>query len=384
MNILLFDMDGVLLESLGYHRALQETVRLAAEALGLRDMTLSMEDIAAFESVQMTSEWDSAATSAALLLAEAWRVDPARRLPEDRLEPAAPLAGARRPDFKEFALMLGGAELSGLTPLQRSRHLLLARETFPAAQQAHLESLLERARTTRSVLFRAFQELVLGSAGYLVAYGGSDGIRAQFDTPSYLLLHDRRLLEPGLRRELLDWLAQPGRAAAVMTSRPNLPPGGVFGTPEAELGLQLAAQGTALASWSVSGWGTLCWLGAQFACDPQEFLKPDPVHALAALQLALGAGPEQAAERAYRLSRLGEAHGSWHRLDGGRMSVFEDTRGGLLSVQAAGRLLAEAGIRVETNLIGIATSEIKVRALQTCGAWVYPDLAQALRSGVLR
>ena len=49
MKILLFDMDGVLLESRGYHLALQETVRIMAIALGFEDRTLSADDIATFE-----------------------------------------------------------------------------------------------------------------------------------------------------------------------------------------------------------------------------------------------------------------------------------------------------------------------------------------------
>ena len=40
MKIFLFDMDGVLLESHGYHLALQETVRRMARALGVGEVTL--------------------------------------------------------------------------------------------------------------------------------------------------------------------------------------------------------------------------------------------------------------------------------------------------------------------------------------------------------
>ena len=58
MKILLFDMDGVLLESLGYHIALQETVRIMANSLGFGDLTLSADDIAAFEAGGINKEWD--------------------------------------------------------------------------------------------------------------------------------------------------------------------------------------------------------------------------------------------------------------------------------------------------------------------------------------
>ena len=51
MRILLFDLDGVLLEPRGYHRALRETVTLVGQWLGYRRVTLTPEDIELFESV---------------------------------------------------------------------------------------------------------------------------------------------------------------------------------------------------------------------------------------------------------------------------------------------------------------------------------------------
>ena len=48
-KILLFDMDGVLLEPGGYHKALTETVRLIGESLGYKNVELTPADIAAFE-----------------------------------------------------------------------------------------------------------------------------------------------------------------------------------------------------------------------------------------------------------------------------------------------------------------------------------------------
>jgi len=41
MDILLFDMDGVLLKPLGYHRALKETVRLAGISSGYGEVLLA-------------------------------------------------------------------------------------------------------------------------------------------------------------------------------------------------------------------------------------------------------------------------------------------------------------------------------------------------------
>ena len=67
MDILIFDMDGVLLEAKGYHRALQETVRLAGEHLSLPNLHLTQEQIHKFEANGISSEWHSSALCMAFL-----------------------------------------------------------------------------------------------------------------------------------------------------------------------------------------------------------------------------------------------------------------------------------------------------------------------------
>ena len=81
MKFLLFDMDDVLLMPGAYHRALQQTVRLVAAALGYGELNLSQGDIQAFEAAGVYSEWDTSAICAALMLENAWTFDPAIQLP---------------------------------------------------------------------------------------------------------------------------------------------------------------------------------------------------------------------------------------------------------------------------------------------------------------
>ena len=73
MNIYLFDMDGVLLRPLGYHRALKETVRLAGISIGLGEMLLTDEQIAVFESLGISSEWHSSALCMAMMVLQKTR-----------------------------------------------------------------------------------------------------------------------------------------------------------------------------------------------------------------------------------------------------------------------------------------------------------------------
>ena len=97
MKILLFDMDGVLLESGGYHHAFQETVNLVGRLLGYQRVKLTPQDIAAFEAAGVFSEWDSSAMCAALLLENLWAEHPALTLPPTPTPPVLPEHKLRGP-----------------------------------------------------------------------------------------------------------------------------------------------------------------------------------------------------------------------------------------------------------------------------------------------
>ena len=114
LKILLFDMDDVLLEAHGYHRALQDTVSFIAISLGYENVYLTPDDITTFEAAGVTSEWDSSAICACLLLKEAWSIDPGLELPT--LIPQAPVAllDIEAPDFNSFADSMHDARMKSL------------------------------------------------------------------------------------------------------------------------------------------------------------------------------------------------------------------------------------------------------------------------------
>lgn len=376
MKIALFDMDGVLLASYGYHRALQDTVRLAAQGLGLMDTTLSLDDIAAFESVGVTSEWDEAAIGLALLQLAAWQDGGAAQA--DRQRPDFTGPDVSGPDFSGFALSMNREEFQAPGPLERAARAiqpLLA--GLEPARREHLLAMIANARQPQaSRTHRLFQELVLGSQEYQRLYS----LDPEFNIESYLLVHDISHLDARLYAGLDTWLQQPGHAAAIMTSRPNRPPAGLFGTPEAELGAQLVG----LSRLPVAGWGGISWLAAEHAIDPQSILKPHAVHALAAVQMALGVDVETALRRAYALSRsaVGDGDG-WSSLNGAEILVFEDSPVGLQSGKSAQAVLAAAGVNTSLSLYGISPHPLKQRTLAAAGGEVHKSLAEAFQSAGL-
>jgi hypothetical protein len=372
MKIFLFDMDGVLLESRGYHLALQETVRRMARSLGFGEVTLSPDDIAAFEAGGITSEWDEAAISTALLLETVWMVEPDRRLSESLALPKSSSPNPQpAPDFNALARSLSAPGLLLLHPLERAERFFLDADRHTPAQDRLLRGLIRGARTAeRSLTHRTFQELVLGSAEFARTYG----LPAVLNCESYLLKYDLSNLSPMESACLRDWMYAHRHAAAVITSRPSHPPAGVFSTPEAELGAALVG----LDGIPICGWGGMCWLGMQRHADPQTFLKPSPVHTLAALRMALGEGQEIALAGAAYLAETGQTGPAWQRLEGAQVCVFEDTPGGIKSLHAARQVLDRAGIHIETKSFGIARKPVKVQALRVLGAQIFPSLIEAL------
>jgi hypothetical protein len=371
MKIFLFDMDGVLLESRGYHLALQETVHRMAKVLGFEEVTLSPDDMATFEAGGITSEWDEAAISTALLLETIWMSFPDRRLPDSLEENATIAKSQKEPNFNALARLLSAPHLQTLHPLKRAERHFLSSDHFTQTQSDILLGLIRTARNPEhSLTHRTFQELVLGSNEYAHTYG----LSAVLHCESYLLKHDISNLSHAESAHLSDWLSAPGHAAAVLTSRPSKPPAGVFSTPEAELG----ATQVGLGSIPIAGWGGITWLGMHYHDEPLIFLKPSPVHALAALCMALGDGQETALTEAVDLVRTGQAGSAWQRLDRAQVYVFEDSPGGIKSLQAARRVLDEAGIHIETKNFGIARNSSKIHTLIENGAQVLPSLVEAL------
>ena len=372
MKIFLFDMDGVLLESRGYHLALQETVRRMALALGFVNAGLSPEDIATFEAGSITCEWDEAAICTALLLETVWKDDPECNLPDslaqiDSINPKP----RSLPDFTWLARVLSTPEMLPLHPIERAMRFFLGVDDHPASQEQILRDLILGARLAEiSLTHRTFQELVLGSE----EFGHTYDISPELNSESYLLKYDRSNLSPLESARLKDWIATPDHATAVITSRPSRPPAGIFSTPEAELGARLVG----LEGIPILGWGGMCWLGLQRHNDPQTFLKPSPIHALAGLRMACGENQETALIEAAHLIETGLAGTAWQPLVDAHVSVFEDTPGGIKSLQAAKVALEKAGIRIETKYYGIAQMPIKVNALKANGAIVFPSLVDLL------
>lgn len=352
MDILIFDMDGVLLKANGYHRALQKTVELAAQHLSLDDIQLSQEQIHIFESLGISSEWHASALCMAFLEVQLLAGNPT---------PSLDLEGV-------FAAIEDQPLL--LPPRQRVVNAL--REVcghYGVDDQAFRHRVEDSERIERSPTMAWFQELVLGSQAFQERYQ----LAAQLNTPSYLEVYDRPLISASNAGLVSNWSLNGGLGAAIMTNRPSAGPGDFNGSPEAELGQNLVG----MAEVPLIGHGELSWLAAENKNEPGELSKPNPCHALSAIFIALGVLKEDSLK-----ASLGDfsdlEQGKLGKLAGKTITVFEDTPAGIRSVIKAGQLLEQEGLQVAVKSIGIATSEVKKAALAAEGAQVVSDINSAL------
>ncbi len=379
MRILLFDLDGVLLEPRGYHEALRETATLVGQWLGYRRVTLTREDIELFESVDVTSEWDSAAICAALLLRDAWTISPDLMLGSAPPSPDRPTHDLPAPDFQAFfrSEQMAPDERGTLPTLLAERSLLSDGGKYSESQVAALRGMLRGARQIHgSLTHRLFQEMVLGSQVFRDTYG----MKPNLPSRDGLLADDRPMLPATARERLLNWLRHTDHHAAVFTNRPSKGPQDAIGAPEAELGL-VAAE---LELLPLVGRGGLAWLAEQRGLAPDRLLKPSAVHALAALRRATGEPLEAALQSAAALTLDEQSDSGWRVFAGAEIFVFEDSVKGLHSLRAAQGHLESLGVTCRPILVGVAKSPHKRQGLEAAGAQMFSDVEQALRrSGAL-
>ena len=361
MDILLFDMDGVLLKPLGYHRALKETVRLAGISSGYGEVQLADEQIAQFEALGISSEWHSSALSMAVMVL-------AKHKGQDR---GNGNSRSFRLDLEELFEALAARPVGGMV----IEHGVAAIEEL--ATRANVPASLVRRLVTHSesiqhsATLNWFQELILGSALYERIYHKE----GQLQTESYLELYDERLLSQPLAEGIIGWVAKPGHGAGIMTNRPSSGPPGFEIGPDAGIGAGLVG----LDVLPVIGLGESSWLAAQTGREVRQVTKPAREHALVAILAASGWPLEQSLQFVGRGPTGWKASALQH-LQESKITVFEDTPGGIISVQVAGETLNELGLRVEVRKIGIAEDGAKRSALAAQCAVVYPEINQALAS----
>ncbi len=404
-KILLFDIDSVLVEPLGYRAALMATLQHFADNLGISSSILpDVDTIEYFEAKHITSEWDMAPIVLAVLLNRLAGTYVDKTIPSsldklDRIDLAYDLSSVDyRQPIDYISIHLENGEFPASTALRvsgphRSPNGSQHPGIFPhIAGSALLGELLSTTRDPyRSEITRIFQHYTLGSRVFSQVYG----LAPEIEVSSTLMACDRPLLQRDMRDSLLSLYDRGELAIAAITNRPSYPPKEVSEStlgypPEAELALEL----NGLSHIPLIGFGRLRYVAEQLGLDTEAFLKPSPVHILSAIFTAI-TGQEYSSIRTAAQLGLGihsaGDDGSIPKMNqiitelSGEIQVhvYEDTRWGIDAAFQASEILGSAGISNQIYAWGIAKNHQKVTALKKAGAKVFPTISEALSYSVL-
>jgi hypothetical protein len=394
IHLFLFDVDGVLVETLAYLKALQDTVSHFSRQMGVGDHSPTEEEVEGFEANGLTSEWDSGPACVAALLLERLRREPSLPLPARWPDALAALAASPlampRPDYGLLARRVGQRLSEGGSPARAARAVLWDEcqaigglESSRAAVAALLEALLGRTHDFfHAPVTRHFQHLAIGSQAVAETYG----VAPDFESAAYLQRFDHPLLRPEVRDRLGEAARDGTVRVALYTARPSRPPDGVDGpltgySPEAEMAQSLVS----LEPWPVIGRGKVRWLARQVGEDLEGLTKPSPVQALAAIGAAWSGQEVAALEAALALHRQGRLRPPLADLGPATVHVFEDSNGGLQAVARAVEALGAAGVPIVWQPYGIAPAKsAKAAALGAGDVAVYPSVNEAILAALAR
>lgn len=375
--LFLFDVDGVLINPLGYKEALSAAVEYFAERLGQPKAKLTYEEIALFEACGLTNEWDSLAMCVSLMLAGALAEH------EDLLRNTFDLTaetvrragyGGKRPDFGALAREVRTRNPEGMRPSHTVRDILMER----TEKHIHplLHELLDNVYTIGAPTTRIFQHYTLGSERFKETYGTNPEIKVA----SQLLIHDVPHIQSGVLEEFLSREYE----VSIYTARPSLPPADL--TEEAREKLNTAEyppEGDLAAGLlgvidkvPIIGAGRVMWLASKNGASVADYMKPSPVQAMAAIAAAISFEEATALEAAITFLEGGKLTPPLDKLQGRstHVIVFEDSVGGITAVKRAVEALSEAGIDITVEAVGVAREQTKKDVLAAVADRVIEDI----------
>ena len=386
MRVWLFDLDGVLIHPGGYREALRRTMAHFSREAGYPERPLEESTIEAFEAQGITCEWDIAGICVMADIFNLWRTNPALHLPPDLDGSLRCLrsGGLVRPetDYAHWARQVGS--LGGETPSASAVKLFKqeAGHTEPDLVRAgEFEAVLglvlgHPREFARSPVMQYFQQFTLGSRTYADHYRTTPSV----ETASLLAELDRPAVSTETRDRILALQREKRIHAAIITARPCRPrEAGDDLTdypPEAEIALKIIG----LEKLPLVGSGHMRWLAIRHRQSSEAYLKPSPVHSLAAIALALGGSERAALEAARTFVEEGKLLSPLDQFkeQESDIVVFEDSPTGVIGTQSAVDLLGRARLNIRLSILGVAAGGEKRAALESLGAEVFETTDAAL------
>ncbi len=413
LRVMLFDVDGVIVDPLAYREGLNQTVALLCRRCRFenwQELLATEDEVARMEAIGVHDVWDitdivfaAILTNVALqLLERGIAVEFNQRLEgltaQQCLDEIGTLTlSVTRPDYGKLIQALSSSSPEGKShPPDDARELLTAalRHASPDALVDQwvrlLDLFLVGTRTPyQSYGTRLFQNIVLGGEDFTSTYE----LPSEYDGQSLLKTFDRPMIAPA-NVEALKQMKCAGECLAVYTARPSLSCGkrAIGYSPEAEIALTVAGLEDTL---PLVGMGAMDWLAEKHSERSEDLTKPNTTQALAALLAALaGRCDEDILEEAYRLTRsFADGDGTesnWSEIAPTLATlseketvviVFEDTVSGIKPMLALEERFRRFGLSLSVRPLGIAKNVDKRRSLATvCGEALFNDTNEAINS----
>jgi hypothetical protein len=392
VNILLFDIDGVLVDDRGYRAGLGLTIDYFSEMMGQPKRAPAPEIIELFHANSFTNEWDICAFAVGALIVATVRVRPEIELSTAPLIEFLPQLSGIDPGAFDYTEWVIATDARAGSPSERARTVLddvlgqlaLSESTRAAVTGALDELLADPYDVARSIVTQVFQEHILGSSLFEEVYR----LRPRFEAMSLLYHDDRSFLNAEARALVRELVAEGSLRASIYSARPSLPPSSTLDwleqsthspqgySPEAELALQLIE----LTEWPLIAMGRMQWFASRVGTRVEYLVKPSPVQALAAILAALSRHEADAVESAYRLMSEGQSPSMLSALDDRTLDIWvvEDSVIGVHAASAAIDLINKGEIRARLHALGASAGGPKADALSPLCEKIVPDVNQAI------
>ncbi len=387
--IFLFDVDGVVIDHIGYGIAIGETVKKISQIMGLSGAEPSKEIVRKFESLGVHDVWDMAGICISLIITDLTLAEQGIRFEGTTLERLNQLKkmkiGYAGPDYDQFIEENREIIESSKHPPDDIKKVLMKKireelndESFIRYFEETIDPFILNTRDAyKNFSTQLFQEIILGSEYFKEVYGLSPVLK----TPSLLREKDKVFMKPESISLIREYVGSGRLKIAIYTGRPSYPPKEFKGdrkgySPEAEIALDMAGFHHPLI-----GMGRMQWLGGQVGEPTEALTKPDFTQALAAIAVSQDNDELKALECAYRFSREDRMEYPLTELKGKKVKVyvFEDAQSGIKAVMAAVEALRSEGCDISGTGLGVSTSEVKREALRRFCEFVGNDVNECIR-----
>ncbi len=373
-KILLFDVDGVLVDPIAYRQGIIAVLKELLPTLsnGLQPPLPDEADIATFEASGVHDVWDITNIIFALWIVRATQSQ-----------------SVAKEDYQKLAITLASIS-DGIHPPLAALEMF-CEEIASASINAHTKDeclvklksfLLETRSAYGSVGTRLFQNIILGSSEFEKTYG----LKSEFSGPSLMTSVDRALINRDSVAKLKNLQKSAVYKVGVYTARPSHPPSDCDTSlkgysPEAELALSICG----MADFPLVAMGMMDWLADRKGDRSENLTKPNVTQACAAL-LASVAGQSKCdvIEEAYNLDKLGKHpdNTALFRVKENNIQVyvFEDTISGIKPMIELGERLRHFNYKISIIPLGITSDSNKKASLTQLCDQVFPDVNEALET----